>query len=143
MPQRFEQRTVPYTPKQMFALVADIERYPDFLPWCHAATIQERKGAKLKASLVVGKGPFRDTFLSCVSLDEPRKITVEYGGGPLERLSNAWLFEPEGDKGCALSFYLDFAFRSPFLSSITDAFFDKAFNKMAAAFEERAREIYG
>ncbi|MDD5585548.1 MAG: type II toxin-antitoxin system RatA family toxin [Alphaproteobacteria bacterium] len=143
MPQHFEQRILPYLPDKMFDLVADIERYPEFLPWCREARICSRKGNAITAELVVGHKVFRDAFTSVVTLDRPNRISVNYGGGPLSQLSNEWRFAPINGNGCELTFYVDFAFRSPVIGAMINVFFDKAFRKMAAAFEERAKELYG
>ncbi len=143
MPQHFEKRILPYAPDKMFALVADIESYPEFLPWCLAATIRDRKGKNVTADLVVGKGPIRDTFTSLVALDKPHNISVSYGGGPLKYLKNEWRFAPTGKESCELTFFVDFAFRSPLFTGMINAFFDKAFRKMASAFETRAKLLYG
>lgn len=127
----------------MFNLVADIGRYPDFLPWCRQATVTSKNGNVVTADLVVGTRLLCDRFSSRVTLREHDSISVAYLGGPLERLSNEWRFEPKGQYSCELSFYLDFAFRSPLLGSMMSVFFDKAFRTMAQAFEARAKELYG
>jgi coenzyme Q-binding protein COQ10 len=142
MPQHFDQRVLPYAPEKVFDLVADIERYPEFLPWCKGARVCSRKGNEITAELVVGYKVFRDTFTSVVTLDRPSRISVSYGGGPLAHLSNEWRFAPK-DGGCELTFYLDFGFRSQLLGGMINLFFDKAFRKMAVAFEARAGELYG
>ena len=143
MPRHFEQRLLPYAPDAIFNLVADIERYPEFLPWCHEARIRERKGNVIMADLNVGTRVFRDTFTSIVTLEMPNRISVKYGGGPLEYLSNEWRFAPKADGACELTFYVDFAFRSQIMGAMINLFFDKAFRKMATAFELRAKELYG
>src|SRR4029077_11347003 len=88
-----EQRVVPYTPEQMYALVADIERYPEFLPWCVAARIRERRADFINADLVIGFRVFRERFASHVKLDPPGRIDVTYAEGPFRYLNNYWLFE--------------------------------------------------
>ena len=143
MPRHFEQRILPYAPDAIFDLVADIERYPAFLPWCHEARIRERKGNVITADLIVGTKVFHDTFTSIITLERPGRISVEYGGGPLEHLSNEWRFMPKNGDVCELTFYVDFAFRSQLMGAMINLFFDKAFRKMATAFEERAKELYG
>jgi len=142
MPGHREKRVLPYTPLQLFNLVAGIEDYPKFLPWCLEAHILERKGNIITANLVVGHKMFRETFTSEVTLERPHLIMVKYKSGPLAHLSNRWEFTDTGE-GCELSFEVDFDFRSPLLSAMIAPFFDRAFLKMVGAFEERARALYG
>lgn len=143
MPKHNETRYLPYSPRQLFELVADIARYPEFLPWCLAARIRQRQGDVLTADLVIGYKAIRETFTSAVSLTPHTRIHVAYGGGPLSHLTNEWLLAPAPDGGCTLSFHVDFDFRSPLLRGLMEVFFDKAFQKMVAAFEARAQELYG
>ncbi|MDR3449471.1 MAG: type II toxin-antitoxin system RatA family toxin [Alphaproteobacteria bacterium] len=143
MPQHQETRILPYSPAQMFDLVAAIERYPEFLPWCKDARILSRDGDKVVADLVIGYKLFQERFTSEVTLDRPRAIAVHYRKGPLSHLSNAWEFRPKGRKGCELSFHVDFDFHSPLLRAAMTVFFDRALSKMVEAFETRAAEIYG
>lgn len=143
MPQHTEQRTLPYTPAQLFALVADIERYPEFLPWCIAARVRAQNKQEVTADLIIGYKAFREKFTSVVTLQEPESIVVRYESGPLAHLSNAWRFAPNAAGGCDLVFHVDFGFRSSLLGAMMDAFFDKAFRKMVAAFETRAKALYG
>jgi coenzyme Q-binding protein COQ10 len=143
MPQHSEQKILPYTPAQLFALVADIERYPEFLPWCLAARIRSREADVITADLIIGYKAFREKFTSIVTLIEYERISVKYESGPLAHLNNEWEFKPHENSGCELSFFVDFGFKSSMLSMMMDSFFDKAFRKMVAAFEERAKELYG
>ena len=143
MPKHQETRVLPYSATQMFDLVADIEHYPAFLPWCKEARILSRDKTKVTADLVIGYKFFQEKFTSEVTMDRPRTITVHYRSGPLSHLSNAWEFKPKGRKGCEVSFHVDFDFHSPLLRAAMSVFFDKALSKMVAAFEERARELYG
>ncbi len=142
MPQHKEKRVLPYTPAQLFDLVAGIERYPEFLPWCKGARILERQGNIITADLIIGYKMFQEKFTSVVTLDPPQAISVSYKSGPLAHLTNEWGFKPAG-KGCELSFHVDFDFRSSLLRSAMEMFFDKALRKMVAAFEARAEELYG
>lgn len=143
MPRHFEQRFLPFTPAQLFALVADVERYPEFLPWCLGAKIRERQSDNaFTADLVIGYKALREKFTSVVTLDEPDMISVRYVAGPLKHLNNEWRFT-EAAGGCDIAFYVDFGFRSSLLGSMMDLFFDKAFRKMVVAFEGRAEELYG
>jgi len=132
---------LPFKPEQLFDLVADIERYPEFLPWCKGARIIERTESLVTADLIIGYKMFREKFTSLVTLERPRRISVKYLSGPLAHLTNEWEFQPNGN-GCDLLFHVEFDFRSHMLSAIMEPFFDKALSKMAEAFEERARELY-
>lgn len=142
MPTHAEKRVLSYTPDQLFDLVADIERYPDFLPWCLAARIRSRSDMIVTADLVIGFKMFRERFTSRVTLDRPGWIGVEYVEGPLRYLNNEWRFGLH-DRGCELDFSVDFEFRSKVLQSLIGALFDQAFQRMVAAFEARAESLYG
>jgi coenzyme Q-binding protein COQ10 len=143
MPRHFEQRVLPYSPDQMFALVADIEQYPAFLPWCRSVCLREKSGNAVTADLDVGTSHFHDRFTSHVTFERPCRITVAYGGGALAYLANEWRFAPLAGGGCEVSFYLDFGLRSSLQGALANIVFNKAFKKMAQAFELRAKEIYG
>lgn len=143
MPRHFETKILPYTPKQMYDLVSDIKRYPDFLPWCLDATVSEHKNGKIKADLVVGSAHFREQFTSIVTLSESSSISVEYGGGALRHLTNEWTFKPvDGGRSSEVYFLVDFALRSRLLGAMMELFFHKAFQKMMRSFEDRAAELY-
>ncbi len=137
-----ERRALPYTQEQMYALVADVERYPEFLPWCRAARITRRDGDVLYADLVIGFKVFRERFTSKVTLSPPDSVHVEYIKGPMRHLNNHWRFEPH-DKGCIIDFYVDFEFRSALLQAAIGLLFNEAVRRMVAAFEARARVLYG
>ncbi len=143
MPRHFEKRKLPYTCEQLYSLVADIEQYPAFLPWCLSAHITKREGHYAHAVLDVGYRSFRESFASHVHFSSPHMIVVEYGGGPLKHLSTKWEFAPSVDQECIVSFSLSFAFKSFFFGAMMDLFFDRAFRSMVSAFEARAKEIYG
>jgi coenzyme Q-binding protein COQ10 len=143
MPQHQETRLLPYSADQMFDLVAGIECYPEFLPWCKDARIKSGDKNGVVADLIIGAGLFHEKFTSHVTFDRPRAITVRYCSGPLSHLSNAWCFKSKGSKSCEISFAVDFDFRSPILRAAMTVLFDKAFKKMVAAFEARAKELYG
>ena len=138
-----ENRILPYKPEQLFDLVAGVERYPEFLPWCKGARILERNDGEIKADLIIGYKMFQEKFTSIVTLDRPRAISVHYMSGPLSHLANEWHFKPAGKSGCEISFQVDFDFRSPLLRAAMEMFFDKALRKMVTAFEARAQELYG
>ena len=142
MPEHREKRTLPFRPEQLFDLVAAIERYPEFLPWCKGARILKREGNIVTADLIAGYKMFRERFTSAVTLHPPRAISVEYLSGPLTHLKNDWEFNAAGKTGCDLVFNVEFDFRSRVLGGMMEMFFEKALRKMAQAFEERARELY-
>ena len=132
----------------MFALVADIEKYPEFLPLCEALTIKSRKEREDKALLVaamtVGYKAIRETFTSQVLLDtELKRIDVQYLDGPFKYLNNRWTFEPVGEGSCNVGFSIDYEFKSRMLGMLMGTMFDTAFRKFAEAFERRADIIYG
>jgi len=143
MPSHHEIRTLPYSPEQMFMLVADIEKYPEFLPWCLKARIRERKEAQLTADLIIGYSFFRETYTSHVTITPFEEIIVEYGGGPMSHLENRWHFRPTPSGGSEVEFYVDFSFGSSFLQRAIEGVFTQALFHMTEAFEKRAAELYG
>jgi coenzyme Q-binding protein COQ10 len=143
VPAHTEKRIVPYTPEQMFDLVAGVERYPEFLPWCLAARVRSRDGNVLVADLVIGFKMVRERYTSRVVLDRPRQIDVEYLEGPLKHLNNHWVFTPHESGGTTVDFSVDFEFRSRLLQSLIGVLFHEALRRLVAAFEERARRLYG
>src|SRR5437588_6459827 len=142
MPTHAEQRVLPYTPEQLFALVADIERYPEFLPWCVGARIRERKPDLIVADLIIGFRMFRERFTSRVALDPPRRIDVAYTEGPFRYLNNHWVFEKAAG-GCRIDFFVDFEFKARLLQRVIELLFHEAVRRMVAAFEHRAEQLYG
>jgi coenzyme Q-binding protein COQ10 len=142
MPTHAEQRLLPYTQEQMYALVADIERYPEFLPWCVAARVKERGADFISADLVIGFKMFRERFTSHVKLDAPSRIDVTYAEGPFRYLNNHWTFE-RAPGGCKVDFFVDFEFKSRVLQKVIEVLFGEAVKRMVAAFESRARQLYG
>jgi len=141
MPTHAEQKNLPYTPEQMFDLVADVERYGDFLPWCIACRKTKDDGEIIEADLIIGYKMIREKFKSRVTLNPPHNIRVEYMDGPMKNLSNQWKFI-ETDGGCIIDFYVDFEFKNPMLQGLITLFFDKAVSKMVHAFEMRAHKLY-
>ncbi len=141
-------RPVKHTPAQMFALVADVERYPEFLPLCEDLRVMRRVQSgegieSLVATMSVGYKAIRESFTTRVTLDRPRlRITVEYVDGPFKYLENRWTFR-ERPGGSEVEFYIDYEFRSFALGLLMGSVFDKAFQRFTEAFEERANEIYG
>ena len=142
MPTHGEQRVLPYTSEQLFALVADIERYPEFLPWCIGARIRERQPELIVADLIIGFRMFRERFTSRVALDRPRRIDVTYTDGPFRYLNNHWIFDP-APGGCRIDFFVDFEFKSRLLQRVIELLFHEAVRRMVGAFEARARQLYG
>ena len=142
MPTHAEKRTLPYTPEQMFHLVADVGKYPQFLPWCAASKVRTHTETELVADLTIGFGPFRESFTSRVDLDRPRKVIVKYEHGPFRYLNNQWTFDPD-PAGCRVSFFVDFEFRSRLLQSAIGVVFNEAVRRMVNAFLKRARDVYG
>jgi coenzyme Q-binding protein COQ10 len=143
MPTHAEKKLLPYTREQLFDLVADIERYPEFLPWCVGARIRERSGNEIVGDLLIGYKMVRERFTSRVVLSQPDRIDVSYSEGPFKYLNNHWLFLPQSDSSCLIDFYVDFEFRSKMLQKIMEMFFNEAVKRMVAAFEARAHELYG
>jgi coenzyme Q-binding protein COQ10 len=142
MPTHAEKRHLPYTPEQLFALVVDIERYPEFLPWCIAARIRRREGNVLFADLMIGFKMVRERFTSKVTLGDNR-LDVAYTEGPFRHLNNHWIFERAADGGTIIDFYVDFEFHSKVLGTLIGALFGEAVRLMVASFERRAVLLYG
>jgi coenzyme Q-binding protein COQ10 len=143
MPTHAEQKLLPYTREQLFDLVADIERYPEFLPWCVGARVRERNGNEILGDLLIGYKMVRERFTSRVVLDRPGRIDVAYSEGPFKYLTNHWLFLPQPDGRCLIDFYVDFEFRSKMLQKLMGLFFNEAVRRMVGAFEARAHQLYG
>lgn len=142
MPTHAEKRVVPYSPAQMFDLVADVARYPEFLPWCVAAKIRTATETELVADLTIGFKVFRETFTSRVKLDRPEMVHVSYENGPFRYLNNHWKFIPH-DRGCTVDFFVDFEFHSRLLQLAIGVVFNEAVRLMVNAFLRRARVVYG
>lgn len=142
MPTHAEKRHLPYTPEQLFDLVADVERYPEFLPWCIESKIVGREGNVFYADLIIGYKLFREKFGSKVSLDRPNHVHVQYLRGPMKHLSNHWRFIPMPDGGCMIDFYVDFEFKNPVFQKLMGVFFNEIVRRMVSAFETRATELY-
>ena len=141
-------RRVPFTPQQMFAVVADVESYPQFLPLCEGLTVTERTstadgGTDLTATMSVGYGAITERFTTQVLLDPATAlIRVQHRDGPFTHLKNEWRFVA-ATGGCDVQFFIDYAFRSMMLQMIVGAVFDKAVRSYTEAFETRARSLYG
>ena len=143
MPKHKETRRLPYTPEQMFDLVADVGRYGEFLPWVAAVRVRENSESVMVADLVVGFKMLREKFTSRVEKERPHRIHVDYLDGPLAYLTNDWTFRPDEGGGTLVDFSVDFAFRSRIFETLAGQMFDRALRKMIGAFETRAAELYG
>ena len=143
MPKHSETRHLPYTPEQLYALVADVPRYREFLPWVVAVRVRSDSDAEMVADVVVGFKGLRENFTSLVHKRPPESIRVEYVDGPLKYLHNDWGFRSDGQGGTFLDFSVDFAFRSALFEMLAGQVFDRALRKMIGAFEERAAQLYG
>lgn len=143
MPGIHEVRRLPYSAEQMFDLVADVGRYGEFLPWVVASRVRSNSETDMVADMLVGFKHLREKFTSRVVKERPRHIEVIYLDGPMKDLDNRWKFTPTADGGCEIDFCVDFTFRNSVFEALAGQYFDRAFRKMMAAFEERANQLYG
>ncbi|MBB4618933.1 type II toxin-antitoxin system RatA family toxin [Sphingomonas abaci] len=142
MPKHSETRHLPYTAEQMFDLVADVRRYPEFLPWVSAMRVRQDSETETVADMIVGFKGLRETFTSRVEKSRPERISVDYVDGPLKYLRNDWRFRPEPG-GCAVDFSVDFAFKNRVFEMLAGQVFGTALRRMIGAFETRAAALYG
>lgn len=147
MPTHSEVRSLPYSASQMYALVADVERYSEFLPWCSAARIRQRvqqgESEILDADLVISFKVFREKFGSRVTLwENMHKIDTEYLDGPFKYMQSNWSFS-DTDEGCDVEFFVDFEFKNAILQRIIGVVFNEAMQRIVRAFETRAAALYG
>lgn len=148
MPQFANKRRVRHSAEKMFDLVADAEKYPQFVPLCQALKIRKRTAKpdgteEVIADMTVAYKVMRETFSSRVTIDRANlKILVEYLEGPFSHLENRWTFEPRGENACDVGFFIGYEFKSRVLSALMGAMFDAAFQRFAAAFEKRADDLY-
>lgn len=149
MPTHSETRHLPYTAQQMYDLVADVGRYPEFLPWTAAARIRREEpqpdgSVLLEADLVISFKVFRERFGSRVVLwPEARKIDTEYLDGPFRYMKSNWAFTDRADGGCDVYFFVDFEFKNAILQKIIGVVFNEAMMRIVRAFEARAKALYG
>ncbi|MBE9607631.1 type II toxin-antitoxin system RatA family toxin [Acetobacteraceae bacterium H6797] len=144
MPTHAETKVLRYTPEQLFELVADVRRYPEFLPWCVGARVLSRTETELVADLTIGFKLFRETFRSRVTLERPGHIYVRYETGPFRYMNNHWRFKPVQDgQATEVEFFVDFEFKSGLLQAVIGVVFNEAVRLMVGAFEKRARMLYG
>jgi coenzyme Q-binding protein COQ10 len=149
MPEFSTKRRVRHAAADMFDLVADIKKYPEFVPLCSALTVKSRNDRDdgtivLVADMTVAYKIIRETFTSRVTLDRPNlRIFVEYLSGPFKRMHNRWTFHPAGDSACDVEFFIAYEFKNRALAMLMGAMFDTAFRRFAVAFEQRADTVYG
>jgi coenzyme Q-binding protein COQ10 len=149
MPTFSNKRRVLHSAAEMFDLVADVERYPEFVPLCKSLKIRQRTAKPdgsevIVADMTVSFKLVRETFTSKVTLDHAnRKILVEYLQGPFSKLENRWSFEPKSDTDCEVGFFISYEFKSRMLAILMGTMFETAFQRLASAFEKRADVIYG
>lgn len=149
MPRFSTTRHVRHSASDMFDLVADVEKYPEFVPLCDSMRVREQRekddgAVVMVASMTVAYKLIRQTFTSRATLDRNKlKILVEYLDGPFRRMQNRWTFKPTGEGQCEVEFFIDYEFASRTFSMMMGAMFDTVFRRMAAAFEARADEVYG
>jgi len=148
MPQLSTTRRVRHAASEMFDLVADVERYPEFVPLCQSLRVRRRMQVAGKdvivADMTVAYKVIRESFTSRVALDRPNlEILVEYLEGPFRRLNNRWKFRPAGDRVCEVDFFIVYEFRNRTLGMLMGTVFDAAFRRFSTAFEHRADRVYG
>lgn len=149
MPTFSTSRRVRHSAADMFDLVADVERYPEFVPMCSDLKVRERNSTgegieTVVADMTVSFKLVRETFRSRVTLDRPkRQILVEYLQGPFSHMQNRWTFVPQGENACDVGFFIDYEFRSRVLGMLMGSMFDLAFRRFSVAFEQRADKVYG
>ena len=149
MPKHFEKKVVNFTAKQMYELVADIDNYREFLPWCNDSKIIEitnidNEKKTLIADLEIGYKDLVYTYRSNVLLNKQElTIKVDFIHGPFKNLDNSWIFKKIDDQSCEIEFFIDFELNVGVLNLLISKFFDKAFKKMVNSFENRANQIYG
>jgi coenzyme Q-binding protein COQ10 len=142
MPRHSETKFLPYTPEQLFDMVADVARYDEFLPWVVAVRVRSSSETETVADLVVGFNAFKERFTSRVIKKRPSEICVDYVEGPLKYLHNEWKFEA-AKGGTSVHFSVDFAFKSRLFEALAGQMFDRALRRMTGAFEQRAAALYG
>jgi coenzyme Q-binding protein COQ10 len=143
MPKHHEIRRLPWSAAEMFDLVADIGRYPEFLPWVQAMRVGPGHNGVVQADMVVGFRFIRERFTSRVTLNRPGHIHVDYLDGPMKHLFNDWRFAEAPGGGCEIDFRVDFEFRNKAFERLAGLFFTQAFERMVAAFVTRAGALYG
>lgn len=141
MPRHEEQATLAYDADELFAVVADVKDYPLFVPWCSGARIHREDQQEIIADLVIGFGPFQESFTSQVTLNRPREVLVRAIEGPLEHLTNTWTFTPT-TAATHVDLLVDFQFKSHLLDHVANSMFHEAATRMMAAFESRVHLVH-
>ena len=137
-----ERRILKHEPINLFNLVSDVKKYPEFLPWCLGARVKNFSQNMLDADLIIGFKIYKEVYSSQILLDYTNyKITVDYKDGPFQHLNNYWIFK-DNPEGCEVEFMVDFKFKSNFLQSIMETLFTEAVLRMVKAFENRADQLY-
>jgi len=137
-----ENRVINHTPVNLFNLVSDVKKYPEFLPWCKGARVKNIRDNVFEADLIIGFKIYKEIYSSRIYLDNiNNKIRVEYKDGPFEHLENSWVFN-KNNNGCKVEFMVDFKFKSIFLQTIMETLFSEAVRRMVKAFENRANQLY-
>ena len=137
-----EHRIIKHTPSNLFKLVSDVKRYPEFLPWCLGARVKNKCENNFEADLIIGFKIYKEIYSSEITLDNiNKKIIVNYIDGPFEYLDNYWIFKDDKN-GCEVEFMVDFKFKSVFLQTLMETLFSEAVKRMVRAFEKRANELY-
>jgi len=148
MPTHAEKREMPYSAEQMYTLIADVEAYPEFLPWCAGCRVRNHRldgpAEILDADLIISFKVFRERFGSRVTLQpQDNRIDVAYLDGPFRYLNNKWSFRPLTDGSCEVDFFVDFEFKSRTLQAVIGVVFNEAMRRIVKAFEDRAAVLYG
>lgn len=134
---------VPYTAKEMFALVSDIEAYPDFLPWCTQASVLSHRHDEVRASVSFSVGGMSRSFATRNYLQVNKMIEMQLVEGPFSSLHGCWQFDSLGDSGCKISLHLEYDFSSRMLGMVVGPVFNQISNTMVDSFQQRAVEVYG
>jgi coenzyme Q-binding protein COQ10 len=142
MPTHAEKQILPYQPEQLFDLVIDCAKYPEFLPWCVAVRVRSRADHEVIADMTIGYGPFRESFTTRATPHRPDRIDVRYEKGPFKYLNNHWSFLPHPN-GTEVGFFIDFEFNSRILQTAISMVFNEAVRRMVTAFHKRAIAVYG
>ena len=137
-----EKRILNHTSQNLFNLVSDVNKYPEFLPWCLGARVKNFLNNEFDADLIIGFKIYKEIYSSQILLDPNNyKITVNYKDGPFEYLYNYWIFKDNSD-GCEVEFMVEFKFKSIFLQTVMESLFSEAVKRMVRAFEKRANNLY-
>ncbi|MFC1774080.1 type II toxin-antitoxin system RatA family toxin [Pseudomonadota bacterium] len=134
---------VPYSPAEMFALVEDIEAYPQFLPWCSKASVLERNADEVRATIALSKGGVDKAFTTCNRIQQGKMIEMRLVEGPFRHLEGFWRFAPLGSDGCKVSLDMEFEFASRMLDLVVGPVFSQVANSLVDSFQQRAVEVYG